>query len=90
MTNRSIAVLAWLAAMVAIWGSFVFNGLSLTVLSWATAVGVGALLVATRWGSGSARSITTLLDDLEAEPVVAKARAAPATGGERDPLRRRP
>jgi len=89
MTNRSIAVLAWLAAMAAIWAVFVFNGLSLTVLGWVTAVGVGALLVAARLGSGSARSITTLLDDLEAEPRPVQARAAPGND-RRDPDRGEP
>jgi hypothetical protein len=98
MSNRSIAALAWLVAMSAIWATFVFNGLSLTVLGWATVVGLGVLVTAARWGSGSARSITTLLDDLEAEPAVVQARAPATTtatrtggsdrGGEADHRRR--
>ena len=86
MSNRSIAGLAWLVAMSAMWAIFIFNGLSLVALGWVTALGLGALVLAARLGSGSARSIATLLDDLDAEP--AAARAGNEGDGERPHLRR--
>jgi hypothetical protein len=69
MLKRWMSVITWVASMWILWALFVPEELSPSVIVWVSVLGLLGLTSAVFWQkTRRARSITQMLDDLEAEP----------------------
>ncbi len=84
VSSRWISVVAWVAAMTVVWSIFVPFGLP-KGLVWISVLGLTALSAALWMRLGSTRSTAQLIEDVEAEPLLAGA-APPRLGHQRPQL----